>query len=582
MTAKNIKAIMSILLAACLAWASAKTPMAAAYADTPPTSLVIDQAYADMPEVVAYLRLDAASPVASEDVSATLGPYALGTESVAVLGESGGGTLYIVLVDVSTSMGASQMREVKAALSQFCDRLLPEDRVLLMTFANEPQVLTDGSQPSEAVRSAIDSLSLVDGETSLNDAMVRAVQLSAVQNDDLPAHRVCILITDGINEKSGTGYTGDDVTSSLKDAHLPVFALVVRGLYGRNQAAIDTLSSLALNSGGQAAYVEASGYATELAHQQAMVQQTMRVVLSAETNQVSGQVETLAIQVNAGGNVIAAIIDLPVTSFKPDDDLPVASALQVDDTHIRVSFSRPVSGAGEAANYVLTDMQGRQVAVIGAEYADTPDGPVAELILGERVDSGRYQLRFLHINDLSQEQHPLSDVLDIEMTGRPPQERFMQALLVDYWWVLLIIALAVAMAVAFVVIKRHRGLVKVEGRIGFGDAVEYQQHFSTPESDQISLIVTDTSDEATRVVLNINKSIFVGRSKENNLSFDDDKLSRQHFAIELEDGVFYLLDLESTNGSYLNGVPVRGRRRLEVNDVITAGNEKLVFKGPVQ
>ncbi|MCL1880457.1 MAG: FHA domain-containing protein [Actinomycetia bacterium] len=139
------------------------------------------------------------------------------------------------------------------------------------------------------------------------------------------------------------------------------------------------------------------------------------------------------------------------------------------------------------------------------------------------------------VTDNSQEAHLVDNQPAIfHFAGRSPVERFFISLFFDFWWLLLIIAILIILLVVFRVVRKHKGIVKVDGKIGFGDAVEFKQHFSTPESDQICLIVTDARGKSTKVALDIHKSVFVGRSQENNLSFDDDRLSRQHFAIELQ------------------------------------------------
>jgi len=95
-------------------------------------------------------------------------------------------------------------------------------------------------------------------------------------------------------------------------------------------------------------------------------------------------------------------------------------------------------------------------------------------------------------------------------------------------------------------------------------------------------MVTDSAGRSNRIDLEIQSTFFVGRSKQsNNLSFDDEKLSRQHFAIEADEDGFFVTDLDSTNGTYLNGVKLLNRRPLGDNDVITAGQEKFVFVLPL-
>ena len=144
--------------------------------------------------------------------------------------------------------------------------------------------------------------------------------------------------------------------------------------------------------------------------------------------------------------------------------------------------------------------------------------------------------------------------------------------------IVLLAAAAVILIIVFHTVRKHKGIIKVDGKMGFGDAVEFKHHFETPESKRAVLIVTDMTGKVRRIDLDIYGSFFVGRSEQiNNLSFDDPKLSRQHFVIEAEDDCFYISDLSSTNGTYLNGVRLISKRMLSINDSVTAGNEKFVF-----
>lgn len=55
-------------------------------------------------------------------------------------------------------------------------------------------------------------------------------------------------------------------------------------------------------------------------------------------------------------------------------------------------------------------------------------------------------------------------------------------------------------------------------------------------------------------------------------------MSRQHFAIEYDGESFYIQDLDTTNGTMLNGVKMTHKRRLEKNDRITAGSLDIVVR----
>ncbi len=68
----------------------------------------------------------------------------------------------------------------------------------------------------------------------------------------------------------------------------------------------------------------------------------------------------------------------------------------------------------------------------------------------------------------------------------------------------------------------------------------------------------------------------VGRDSANDLCLRDRAVSRRHFTISKTDAAFQLIDLESHNGTFVNGIPVR-RKLLAHGDTIRVGRCELVF-----
>jgi len=68
----------------------------------------------------------------------------------------------------------------------------------------------------------------------------------------------------------------------------------------------------------------------------------------------------------------------------------------------------------------------------------------------------------------------------------------------------------------------------------------------------------------------------VGRDSGNELCLHDGAVSRRHFIINWTDAAFQLVDLESHNGTFVNGIPVR-RKLLGHGDTIRVGRCELVF-----
>ena len=75
--------------------------------------------------------------------------------------------------------------------------------------------------------------------------------------------------------------------------------------------------------------------------------------------------------------------------------------------------------------------------------------------------------------------------------------------------------------------------------------------------------------------------ITIGREDENDVRLNDERVSRYHAKIQEDDGHVILTDLESTNGTRVNGHPVQ-MHVLQIGDLLLIGRCLLVFGSPEQ
>ena len=73
------------------------------------------------------------------------------------------------------------------------------------------------------------------------------------------------------------------------------------------------------------------------------------------------------------------------------------------------------------------------------------------------------------------------------------------------------------------------------------------------------------------------RSVVIGRSKDCDIRLADPNVSRRHAEIRQEGTAYWLLDLDSTNGTSVNGRRQK-RAKLEDEDRITLGSTDLVFR----
>ena len=68
----------------------------------------------------------------------------------------------------------------------------------------------------------------------------------------------------------------------------------------------------------------------------------------------------------------------------------------------------------------------------------------------------------------------------------------------------------------------------------------------------------------------------IGRSRDNMIHLADERVSRRHARIDLEQGSFVIFDLDSVNGTFVNGERIQ-RQRLRSGDEIRIGDTRLRF-----
>ena len=91
----------------------------------------------------------------------------------------------------------------------------------------------------------------------------------------------------------------------------------------------------------------------------------------------------------------------------------------------------------------------------------------------------------------------------------------------------------------------------------------------------ITLRVLDGADRG-KVYRDLNTPVTIGREEGNSVQLNDERISRFHIKIQEDQGKLVLTDLESTNGTRVNGEDAQ-LRILRFGDVISLGRSVLLY-----
>jgi pSer/pThr/pTyr-binding forkhead associated (FHA) protein len=98
----------------------------------------------------------------------------------------------------------------------------------------------------------------------------------------------------------------------------------------------------------------------------------------------------------------------------------------------------------------------------------------------------------------------------------------------------------------------------------------------SPSAPQVSLALLDESDHPIRGFrLSRRKPLTIGRDATNDIVLTDRSVSGHHAVIRLMHGEWVLVDLDSRNGTYVNGSAVAAETSIAERDIVQFGAVRL-------
>lgn len=527
-------------------------------------SCEIEQISLHMPDVRVYYRSDQQE----QNYEAYLGGEALNYDKSAQFSELNEGVDYYILLDISASIPDSQFANIKDGIINFISSEGEKDKCVLLTFGDESNVVLNGSENPQDAAAVVQGLKNDDMETVLFQTLVKTADMidQAAQTEE--KRRVIITITDGEDCVTGQA-TSNEAVSELNHKGIPMYAIAVD--VGKEEY-INSFGELARNTGGTLSIFN-SGTCLDLMNQiRNTVQDSYVAFFHSDTNVASNTREDLTVK----------FLDQQVTDTKeviptrwiPDTEAPqVVQWEKESDNELKLTFSEKVLNADNLADYKV-ERDGEAVAVDSVFYSEK-ETPYAVLTFKDKLYTGNYQINFSGITDCSMEKNGITKLDSFDLDGAKKGKS-------TTFWIILIAGIAavvvagviIVVVVTYKKVKKNKGVIYVDGKATLASNVDVKQHVSVVNLPQktVTFLMKDQINGKCELKITIHGSAMAGRSDDCDIYFDDPKMSRQHFALETDGNDVYITDLESSNGTLVNGVRLNRRRKLLPNDEITAGN----------
>ncbi len=130
--------------------------------------------------------------------------------------------------------------------------------------------------------------------------------------------------------------------------------------------------------------------------------------------------------------------------------------------------------------------------------------------------------------------------------------------------------------------EHHRGLLNeildLENTFGRSRARSAMQFVEGIIRGPQVTLVSNLVQGKTLALFQPQRVWLIGRDRGAAISVQDTRLSRRHAALQyIESEGFYIIDLKSTNGTHVNGEPVRGSVLLQDGDQVRLGSLSFTF-----
>lgn len=514
------------------------------------------------------------------DVSASLDAEPLSLERAAAYNPAVDTTRVYVLVDLSTSM-RGYFELVKANIITFIEAMGDSDQLILITFGEKTvdTVLTGNEGKEEAIAVVKDLRCNEDG-TLFYEALSRAHQMSSSSTECYDREYV-LAFSDGIDYQKGST-TFNEVLNQYDSRILPLYAACTSNT---SQSGADQFGQIARTSGGGISIIKSK---ESFAAFMAQINEVTLLRFRAGSNHADGKEKQLALKFGS----LQVEHNIPIIRSQPDEQPPAVVTASYDSSKasIVIAFSEKVLGASDTKAYKVVGPNGTAVAVSGVYYSESED--VYELRLTDTVWNGSYTVSFSGITDASQEANPLSGeetvLIDEGVSGDTGESTGESQLLL--WGIVAgvaVIILIAIFAVVLIIASKKKSQGEDEQPLNTPDpgVYEYAQsdanvikhHIKADSAVRIRLRIITGKTSEQNIETNLVSSLIIGRSDACDIYIDDTKMSRQHFVLENDGKELYIMDLQSRNGTMLNGIRISSRHALHSGDRILAGLSEIII-----
>lgn len=446
-------------------------------------------------------------------------------------------TIYC-LVDVSGSMKQDQMQQAKDILNTLCDGLGNNDNMVITKLGNQTDTsgfLTD----KDKIKETIEQLEPGHDDTNLYSGIVESVNILN-KSDGVNPRRCLVILSDGDDDQK-SGITREEAERAAKDAKLSIYTVATLPT-NPSEKNVETGKIL-----GSFARISPAG-----------------VHYAPSIDGIKAQ--------DAASDILGHIKSGIVLNAGLTEEMSASEKMEM-----HMVYTREESGKCEDTLLI----NGKELFDAASGQVQTGDAAAADNQIDAVPNNGS-----VSVQETQQTQSTSSEQTDEEET-----DGVRSFITSENGWIYIAlgaVVLVIAAAVIIVLVNKR----KKKAESSAPQTVSMSSSTAAPplanphsveqlepkpaKVHQVTLMAVGYNNIEHRLELPEGREVTIGRNSKAEITLDtsDKKLSGTHCAMEWKNQIIYVRDLGSTNGTYVNGVPVNkvGRVAVHPGETITIGS----------
>ena len=513
---------------------------------------------------------------ATDDFAVLLGNREVKTGNITTIADSRIPMKTLLLLDNSADTKSDSRKMFNSFMETFIAAKSNYEEVSIAAFGDTVSTVIDYSDDYIALINAFKGISYVQKKTLLTDVIYNIVDQNA-ENDENSYRRI-ILLTDGMEDES-IGYTKEELYKHLEKNPIPIYVL---GSKTRsNSSQLETAFALSRKSGATSYILNDYNNMLDIAEELKADENIVRVSVLLNDDMLDGSEKTL--KLSNGTSFATVDIRMPQTA---------SAGSSVSDTPAPADTSADVVAPASDPLTVADD-----IMAIDIEDEISIDGDDMITIDGDddsAAEEGKKKSRSIFDEEPEEDEDKsfFDSVVDVFK---------------EYWLYFAIGGgVLLILIIVLIVVHASKKSKKKSEEVPYVPAAQMPMpDLGNDPMDQTVKINfapdIDSDDGTVRLWDNksayvslkdvnkpgmefrqlINGTVTIGRSSSKNMIVInyDKSVSGQHCTITLRDGVFYILDSGSSNGTFVNNERIVGEKALTNGDYINIGQTTLVFEG---